>query len=198
MKSICVFCGSSMGRRPDYERAAAETGRAIARSGRRLVYGGAKVGLMGVVADAALAEGGEVIGVLPIALEKKELAHEGLSALHVVSSMHERKAMMADLSDGFIALPGGAGTMEGTVRDLDLGPARLPPQALRPAQCLGLLRRAARLPRPAARRGVRAPGNAGDGRGGRNTRRIDRGLRALSGAENAEMDQAQRDLKALS
>ena len=112
MKSICVFCGSSMGRRPDYEEAAAETGRAIARSGRRLVYGGAKVGLMGVVADAALAEGGEVIGVLPVALEKKELAHEGLSALHVVSSMHERKAMMADLSDGFIVLPGGAGTME--------------------------------------------------------------------------------------
>ena len=112
MKSICVFCGSSMGRRPDYEEAAAETGRAIARSGRRLVYGGAKVGLMGVVADAALAEGGEVIGVLPVALEKKELAHEGLSALHVVSSMHERKAMMADLSDGFITIPGGVGTMD--------------------------------------------------------------------------------------
>ncbi|WP_029059874.1 TIGR00730 family Rossman fold protein [Stappia stellulata] len=112
MNSICVFCGSSMGRRPDYEEAAAATGRAIASSGRRLVYGGAKVGLMGVVADAALAAGGEVIGVLPIALEKKELAHEGLTALHVVSSMHERKAMMADLSDGFIALPGGAGTLE--------------------------------------------------------------------------------------
>lgn len=112
MDSICVFCGSSMGARSDYRDAAEATGRAIARSGRRLVYGGAKVGLMGVVADAALAEGGEVVGVLPRALQEKELAHEGLSALHVVASMHERKAMMADLSDGFLALPGGAGTLE--------------------------------------------------------------------------------------
>jgi len=112
MDSICVFCGSSMGARSDYRDAAEATGRAIARSGRRLVYGGAKVGLMGVVADAALAEGGEVVGVLPRALQEKELAHEGLSALHVVASMHERKAMMADLSQGFVALPGGAGTLE--------------------------------------------------------------------------------------
>ncbi|MBA4610837.1 TIGR00730 family Rossman fold protein [Stappia taiwanensis] len=112
MKSICVFCGSSMGGRPDYRAAAEQAGQAIARSGRRLVYGGAKVGLMGVVADAALAAGGEVVGVLPVSLQEKELAHEGLTELHVVSSMHERKAMMADLSDGFIALPGGAGTLE--------------------------------------------------------------------------------------
>ncbi|MCA1298410.1 LOG family protein [Stappia indica] len=112
MKSICVFCGSSMGGRPDYRAAAEQAGQAIARSGRRLVYGGAKVGLMGVVADAALAAGGEVVGVLPVSLQEKELAHEGLTELHVVRSMHERKAMMADLSDGFIALPGGAGTLE--------------------------------------------------------------------------------------
>ena len=112
MKSVCVFCGSSFGNRKEYEAAARATGAAIARSGLRLVYGGARVGLMGAVADSALAEGGEVTGVLPVALQEKELAHTGLSELHVVASMHERKAMMADLSDGFIALPGGAGTLE--------------------------------------------------------------------------------------
>ncbi|WP_417769416.1 TIGR00730 family Rossman fold protein [Stappia sp.] len=112
MKSICVFCGSSMGAKPAYRDAAVATGEAIARSGRRLVYGGARVGLMGAVADGALAAGGEVIGVLPVALQEKELAHTGLTELHVVKSMHERKAMMADLSGGFIALPGGAGTLE--------------------------------------------------------------------------------------
>ncbi|MBC2858782.1 TIGR00730 family Rossman fold protein [Stappia sp. 28M-7] len=112
MKSICVFCGSSMGAKPAYREAAVATGAAIARSGRRLVYGGAKVGLMGAVADGALAAGGEVIGVLPLSLQEKELAHAGLSELHIVASMHERKAMMADFSDGFIALPGGAGTLE--------------------------------------------------------------------------------------
>ncbi|QGZ36748.1 TIGR00730 family Rossman fold protein [Stappia indica] len=112
MKSICVFCGSSMGAKPAYREAAIATGEAIARSGRRLVYGGAKVGLMGAVADGALAAGGEVVGVLPLSLQEKELAHAGLTELHIVASMHERKAMMADFSDGFIALPGGAGTLE--------------------------------------------------------------------------------------
>ncbi|WP_306145241.1 TIGR00730 family Rossman fold protein [Roseibium sp. MMSF_3412] len=112
MKSICVFCGSSFGTRTAYAETALETGRLIAEQGYRLVYGGAKVGLMGTVADGALKAGGEVIGVLPRALEEKELAHEGLNELHLVSSMHERKALMADLSDAFIALPGGAGTLE--------------------------------------------------------------------------------------
>jgi len=112
MKSICVFCGSSFGTRKSYAETALETGRVIAEHGYRLVYGGAKVGLMGTVADGALKAGGEVIGVLPRALEEKELAHEGLNELHLVSSMHERKALMADLSDAFIALPGGAGTLE--------------------------------------------------------------------------------------
>lgn len=112
MKSICVFCGSSFGTRAAYAETALETGRLIAEQGYRLVYGGAKVGLMGTVADGALKAGGEVIGVLPRALEEKELAHEGLNELHLVSSMHERKALMADLSDAFIALPGGAGTLE--------------------------------------------------------------------------------------
>lgn len=112
MKSICVFCGSSMGAKPAYREAAIATGEAIARSGRRLVYGGAKVGLMGAVADGALSAGGEVVGVLPLSLQEKELAHAGLTELHIVASMHERKAMMADFSDGFVALPGGAGTLE--------------------------------------------------------------------------------------
>ncbi|GGB50296.1 cytokinin riboside 5'-monophosphate phosphoribohydrolase [Roseibium aquae] len=112
MKSICVFCGSSFGARALYTDAARATGRVIAEAGLTVVYGGASVGLMGVVADAALSAGGTVIGVLPKVLEEKELAHKGLTELHIVDSMHERKALMADLSDGFAALPGGAGTME--------------------------------------------------------------------------------------
>ncbi|UES39871.1 TIGR00730 family Rossman fold protein [Roseibium aggregatum] len=112
MKSICVFCGSSYGALEAYADIARDTGRAIAEQGYTLVYGGAKVGLMGTVADAALEAGGKVIGVLPRSLQDKEIGHEGLSELHLVDSMHERKAMMADLSDAFIALPGGVGTLE--------------------------------------------------------------------------------------
>ncbi len=112
MKSVCVFCGSSFGTKAAYANAARDTGRAIAEQGLTLVYGGAKVGLMGAVADAALEAGGTVIGVLPTSLQEKELAHEGLSELHIVSSMHERKALMAEKSDAFLTLPGGAGTME--------------------------------------------------------------------------------------
>jgi uncharacterized protein (TIGR00730 family) len=114
MKRVCVFCGSSPGARASYRDAAVRLGAAIAERGLGLVYGGAHVGLMGVVADAALAARGEVIGVLPRALEARELAHRGLSELHVVASMHERKARMAELSDCFIALPGGVGTLEET------------------------------------------------------------------------------------
>lgn len=112
MRSVCVFCGSSPGGDPAYLAAAQVIGHEIAGRGLRLVYGGAKVGLMGAVADAALAAGGEVTGVLPKALMIKEIGHPGLSRLEVVNSMHERKARMAELSDGFIALPGGAGTLE--------------------------------------------------------------------------------------
>ncbi|MEM9353849.1 MAG: TIGR00730 family Rossman fold protein [Planctomycetota bacterium] len=108
----CVFCGSSPGADPAYAEAAASLGQAMAERGIGLVYGGARVGLMGVVADAALAAGGEVIGVLPDFMQEKELAHEGLTELHIVRSMHERKAMMAELSAGVIALPGGLGTFE--------------------------------------------------------------------------------------
>ena len=109
---LCVFCGSAPGNQPEYLAAAQQLGTALAKAGIGLVYGGAQVGLMGAVADAALAAGGEVIGVIPRHLVERELAHEGLTTLHEVGSMHERKAMMADLSDGFIALPGGVGTFE--------------------------------------------------------------------------------------
>lgn len=112
MKRVCVFCGSSRGVRPEYEAAARELGRELVARGMGLVYGGARVGLMGAVADAVLAAGGEAIGVIPRALQEKEVGHTGLTALHVVGSMHERKAMMADLAGGFVALPGGFGTFE--------------------------------------------------------------------------------------
>ena len=109
---LCVFSGSSSGTDPAYAAAAGELGAALAAKGIGLVYGGASVGLMGAVADAALAGGAEVIGVIPQSLMDKEIGHPGLSDLRVVGSMHERKALMAELSDGFIALPGGAGTLE--------------------------------------------------------------------------------------
>ncbi|MDX1554648.1 MAG: TIGR00730 family Rossman fold protein [Xanthomonadales bacterium] len=112
MKRICVFCGSSPGRTPQYTEAARRLGSVLAESGLGVVYGGASVGVMGAVADASLAGGAEVIGVIPSALETREVAHQGLTQLHVVETMHERKALMAELSDGFVALPGGWGTME--------------------------------------------------------------------------------------
>jgi len=111
-KRLCVFLGSSPGRLPAYRAAAAAMGTLLATRGIGLVYGGGAVGLMGVIADAALAAGGEVIGVIPEALRARDVDHKGLSALHVVATMHERKAMMAELSDGFITLPGGIGTLE--------------------------------------------------------------------------------------
>lgn len=112
MKRLCVFSGSSPGRLPIYAAVADRFGRLLVRSGLGLVYGGASIGLMGAVADAVLDEGGEVIGVIPRALVKKEVVHEGLPDLRVVDSMHERKALMAKLADGFVALPGGLGTLE--------------------------------------------------------------------------------------
>ena len=112
MRRICVFCGSSMGARPVYAEFARGLGVLLAARGIGLVYGGSKVGLMGVIADAALAAGGEVIGVMPELLVRKEIGHSGLTELHLVKSMHERKAMMVDLADGFIALPGGFGTLD--------------------------------------------------------------------------------------
>ncbi len=112
MKSITVFCGSSSGFRPEYAEAAKELGRNLVERNIRLIYGGGAVGLMGIIADEVMKNGGEVIGIIPEALDKKEVAHRQITELRVVNSMHERKAMMADLADGFIAMPGGIGTFE--------------------------------------------------------------------------------------
>ena len=112
IQSICLFCGSNKGSRAAYEQAAVELGRSLAQRDIALVYGGGNVGLMGAAADAALAAGGRVIGVIPGFLREKELAHQGLTELHVTQTMHERKALMEDLSGGFIALPGGFGTYD--------------------------------------------------------------------------------------
>src|SRR3954464_14944988 len=112
MRRVCVFCGSSLGARAAYADAARAMGRLLARRGIGIVYGGGAVGLMGELADAALAAGGTVIGVIPDVLVAREVAHESLSELVVVRSMHERKARMAELSDAFVALPGGLGTFE--------------------------------------------------------------------------------------
>jgi uncharacterized protein (TIGR00730 family) len=118
MKRICVFAGSARGLRPDYAASASALAHELVHRGLGVVYGGGSVGLMGALADAALAEGGEVIGVIPRPLATRELAHAGLTTLHVVDSMHERKALMASLVDGFIALPGGLGTLEETLEIL--------------------------------------------------------------------------------
>jgi len=112
VNSLCVFCGSNSGTSPAYAEAAAGLGRALVRRGLTLVYGGGQVGLMGVIADAALEAGGRVIGVIPEALATRELAHPRVTEMRVVGSMHERKALMSELSDGFLALPGGIGTLE--------------------------------------------------------------------------------------
>ena len=112
LRSVTVFCGSNAGARHGYRLAAQLVGQRLAERQIRMVYGGGSCGLMGAAADGALAAGGQVVGVIPHALERLEIAHRGLSQLHVVASMHARKALMAELSDGFIALPGGLGTLE--------------------------------------------------------------------------------------
>lgn len=112
IRRLCVFCGSSTGRDPAFTDAARGLGELLAEQGIGLVYGGTSIGLMSVIADAALESGGEVIGVIPQALTDREIAHRGLENLEIVESMHERKARMGELSDGFVALPGGLGTLE--------------------------------------------------------------------------------------
>ena len=112
MRTICVYCGSNPGNRSEYAAAAQALGRLLVDEGIRLVYGGGRVGLMGVIAEAVMAAGGEAIGIIPAALDRREIAHRGVTELRIVGSMHERKALMNELSDGFIALPGGFGTFE--------------------------------------------------------------------------------------
>jgi len=121
LKRLCVFCGSNHGTRPEYTTAVQALGRELAARQIGLVYGGGGVGLMGVIADAVLAEGGEVIGVLPVSLGSKEIAHPDVEDIRLVGSMHERKAVMAELSDGFIAAPGGFGTLEELFEQLTWG-----------------------------------------------------------------------------
>lgn len=118
LKSVCVFCGSSEGVRSEYAEAARSLGREMAWRGLRLVFGGGRVGLMGVVADAVLGAGGEAVGVMPEALMEEELGHQRLTDLRVVGTMHERKALMVDLSDAFASLPGGYGTFEESLEAL--------------------------------------------------------------------------------
>jgi uncharacterized protein (TIGR00730 family) len=112
MKTICVFCGSSLGARPEYFKAANALGISLLNRNIRLVYGGARIGIMGQIASTMLENGGQVIGVIPRELVTKEVAHKYLTELHITETMHERKAIMSELSDGFIALPGGLGTLE--------------------------------------------------------------------------------------
>jgi uncharacterized protein (TIGR00730 family) len=112
MKNICIYCGSAAGNNPEYIATARRLGRSLVDRGLGLVYGGGRVGLMGVVADAVLAAGGRVVGVIPEALATKEVAHDGLTELHVVADMHQRKALMARRADAFLTLPGGIGTFE--------------------------------------------------------------------------------------
>ena len=112
IQAICVFCGANYGKRPSYRESARRVGEILAKRGITLVYGCGNVGLMGALADACLEKGGRVVGVIPRALKEKEIAHQGLTQMHVVGSMHERKAMMADLADAFILLPGGFGSWE--------------------------------------------------------------------------------------
>lgn len=111
-KNICVFCGASHGNHPEYQLYAQQLGEQLAKQGRRLIYGGGNKGLMGTIANAVLTNGGEVIGVIPERLVKAETAHHGITQLEVVADMHIRKARMAELADGFIAMPGGSGTLE--------------------------------------------------------------------------------------
>ena len=112
LKTVCVFCAASPGANPVYVRQASAMGQYLAETGRRVIYGGGRTGLMGALAEGALGAGGEVIGIMPKHLVDLEVAHTGLAELHVVASMHERKALLAELSDGFLAMPGGLGTME--------------------------------------------------------------------------------------
>jgi len=128
MKSLCVYCGSHKGNRPEFQEAAETVGRLLAENGIRLVYGGGNVGLMGIVADSVLAAGGDVVGVIPGHLMERELGHAGLTELHVVADMHERKAKMIALADAFVALPGSIGTLEETIEAMTWGQLGLHPK----------------------------------------------------------------------
>ncbi len=162
IRRVAVYCGSASPENPRYEELAMEIGDALARKGIGVVYGGGKLGLMGAVSAGALLAGGEVIGVIPEALVAAEVANKACTELHVVKTMHERKKAFTDLSDGFLTLPGGVGTMDELWEAVSLGAARLPRQAGRPAQPLRVLRRAGRvLPADGRDPASSAPSTAG-------------------------------------
>jgi hypothetical protein len=125
IRSVCVYCGSHVGRNRRYREAAVGLGRLLAKHGIRLVYGGGRIGLMGEVADAVIADGGEVVGIIPEMLESQEVGHRGISELRVVTSMHERKNLMFEMADGFVILPGGLGTLDETFEMLTWRQLRL-------------------------------------------------------------------------
>ncbi|MBC8081822.1 MAG: TIGR00730 family Rossman fold protein [Hymenobacter sp.] len=137
MKSVAVYCGSSAGTNEIYARQAQDMGRILAERGMTLVYGGGRVGLMGAIADSVLAHGGRAIGVIPDFLAEKEVEHRGLTELHIVRSMHERKLLMADLAEGFVAMPGGYGTMEELFEVLTWGQLGLHPKPVGVLNVLG-------------------------------------------------------------
>ncbi len=186
MKSVCVYCGSSFGTDPAYLRATQELARTLAANELRVVYGGAAVGLMGALADATLEAGGEVVGVLPQQLMDREIAHQGLTELHVVATMHERKALMAQLSDAFVALPGGIGTLEELIEVFTWSQLGLHAKPLGVLNVAGLLRPARRVPRPRRRAGLPARRPARQARHGRGPRGAARRL------ELSELAQQQR------
>lgn len=130
MKSVAVYCGSATGTNPAYQRQAEEMGRVLAERNLTLVYGGGRVGLMGVVADSVLAHGGQVVGVIPDFMMGKEIEHRGLTELHIVASMHERKLLMAERAAGFVAMPGGYGTLEELFEVLTWGQLGLHPKPI--------------------------------------------------------------------
>ena len=153
---ICVYAGSNPGRDPAYAETAAELARELTRRGIGVVYGGGKVGLMGVLADAAMEAGGEVIGVMPQDLIDREIGHNGITDLRVVGSMHERKALMAELSDGFVALPGGAGTLEELIEIYTWSQLGLHRGAMGVLNVSGYYDALGRAARPRRRRGLPA------------------------------------------
>ena len=178
MRRVCVFCGSSHGVRPAYAAAARTLGRLLVERGLGLVYGGGNVGLMGVMADAVLEAGGEVLGVIPHALMAREIGHPGVTEMHVVDSMHERKALMADRADAFIALPGGVGTFEELFEAITWTQLGLHAKPCGLLNVDGFYDDLLRLPRSRLGRGLHQARDAGDREGERRSWRAARPARA--------------------
>ena len=159
--TICIYCGAAVGRRKIYEEQTRAAARAIVAAGHRIIYGGAKNSLMGVMADEALKLGGSVVGVIPALLVDKELLHKGLSEIHIVASMHERKKKMSELAEVFLALPGGAGTLEELVEQWTCDPARHPFEAMWRARRRRIFCTVANDGGPDGRRGLPARASSG-------------------------------------